>query len=263
VAAGYDAEAAGNISATRIALFEADPDLLRHLRPDDVARARTSLAAPLVSIPSGSFDPAALLVGGAHTFAALVVSGMLTYELTLGGQPTLVLMGAGELLHPWEERPVLLVAEDAWAASGPATIALLDDRFLQAVRAWPRILTGLVDRAAARDDNTLVQLAISQQPRVESRLVDLFRHLGGRWGRMTSAGVVVPLSLTHEALGRMIGARRPTVTLALKELAAAGRLRRRTDGAWVLLDTELIVPLLAPLKRAARPALVVTDDAPG
>jgi hypothetical protein len=59
-------------------------------------------------------------------------------------------------------------------------------------------------------------------------------HLAERWGRMGPSGVVVPIELTHGALGRLVGARRPTVTLALGELARDGALVRRNDGSWVL-----------------------------
>jgi hypothetical protein len=46
--------------------------------------------------------------------------------------------------------------------------------------------------------------------------------------------VVVPIELTHTALGHLIGARRSTVTLALGELSRLGAVVRRDDGAWVL-----------------------------
>ena len=51
---------------------------------------------------------------------------------------------------------------------------------------------------------------------------------------MAPIGVVIPLQLTHETLGRLIGARRPTVSLALKELDGDNLLERRADGAWLL-----------------------------
>jgi CRP/FNR family cyclic AMP-dependent transcriptional regulator len=51
---------------------------------------------------------------------------------------------------------------------------------------------------------------------------------------MGPTGVVVPIELTHTALGRLIGARRSTVTLALGELSRSGTVVRRDDGAWVL-----------------------------
>ena len=60
---------------------------------------------------------------------------------------------------------------------------------------------------------------------------------------MTPSGVVVPLSLTHELLGRLVGARRPTVSLALKALIDRGALVRRQDRSWLLLEPA---PDLAP-----------------
>jgi len=43
---------------------------------------------------------------------------------------------------------------------------------------------------------------------------------------VTGSGVRVDLALTHAVLGRLIGARRPTVTTALQRLMALGYLER-------------------------------------
>jgi CRP-like cAMP-binding protein len=71
-----------------------------------------------------------------------------------------------------------------------------------------------------------VQAAISQLPRVELRVLALLWQLADRWGRVTPLGVEIDLELTHEALGRLIGAQRPTVSLALADLAEAGAVTR-------------------------------------
>jgi CRP/FNR family cyclic AMP-dependent transcriptional regulator len=47
-------------------------------------------------------------------------------------------------------------------------------------------------------------------------------------------GVIVPLALTHRILGQLVGARRPTVSTALSELAEREELVRRPDGSWLL-----------------------------
>ena len=52
---------------------------------------------------------------------------------------------------------------------------------------------------------------------------------------MTPDGVVVPLQLTHEALGQLVGARRPTVTLALKMLCDRGAIER-PDRSWLVKE---------------------------
>jgi CRP/FNR family transcriptional regulator, cyclic AMP receptor protein len=46
--------------------------------------------------------------------------------------------------------------------------------------------------------------------------------------------VIVPLALTHRILGQLVGARRPTASTALAELAERGELVRRPDGSWLL-----------------------------
>jgi hypothetical protein len=51
---------------------------------------------------------------------------------------------------------------------------------------------------------------------------------------VTPEGVVVPVALTHEMLGRLSGARRPTVSLALTELSATGAVQRLPEGGWLL-----------------------------
>jgi hypothetical protein len=100
--------------------------------------------------------------------------------------------------------------------------------------AWPSIGRRLLARAARQSARLAVHRAIAQLPRVEQRLLALFGHLAERSGRVGSAGIIVPLQLTHETLGRLIGARRPTVSLALKGLSAEALLERRADGSWLL-----------------------------
>ena len=47
-------------------------------------------------------------------------------------------------------------------------------------------------------------------------------------------GVILPLQLSHQMLGQLVGAQRPTVTLALGKLGERGHLVRRSDGHWFL-----------------------------
>jgi DNA-binding GntR family transcriptional regulator len=55
------------------------------------------------------------------------------------------------------------------------------------------------------------------------------------------------MTLTHDALGELVGARRPTVTLALKELTHRGSVFRQ-KGHWLLLKP----PSQAPVQRRTR-----------
>ena len=59
-------------------------------------------------------------------------------------------------------------------------------------------------------------------------------HLAARTGRVTADGTIVPRRLTHDALGMLVGARRPTVSIAVKALDQGGHLIRRDDGTWLI-----------------------------
>ena len=66
--------------------------------------------------------------------------------------------------------------------------------------------------------------------------------------------MIVPLALTHRILGQLVGARRPTVSTALAELAERGELIRRPDGSWLLRGDPPDAQSLArrPRRRSAR-----------
>ena len=51
---------------------------------------------------------------------------------------------------------------------------------------------------------------------------------------MAPGGVALPLVLSHRLLGGLVGARRPTVSTALTELARRREIVRRDDGTWLL-----------------------------
>jgi CRP/FNR family transcriptional regulator, cyclic AMP receptor protein len=113
-------------------------------------------------------------------------------------------------------------------------VAVLDDRFRQATRRWPSLGAAIEARALGQAERLAVHVAIAQLGRVDLRVLALLWHLADRWGRVTPQGVSVPLKLTHEALGRLVGAQRPTVTLALAELGRAESVTRLATGGWLL-----------------------------
>jgi CRP-like cAMP-binding protein len=156
-------------------------------------------------------------------------------EVLLGGTVASELAGPGDVVDltaPGAESPVPVSGR--WTTAAPAVVAVLGDELLPALRGWPSLAAALVARAAGRAARVEVQRGISQLPRVEDRLLALLGHLAERFGRVTGDGIVVPVGLTHEMLGRLVGARRPTVSLALKHLDRDGTVVRRGDGAWLL-----------------------------
>ena len=54
-------------------------------------------------------------------------------------------------------------------------------------------------------------------------------HLAARWGRVEPGGIRLPLPLTHQLLGHLVGAERPSVSHALSRLARAGLVTGHGD----------------------------------
>jgi CRP/FNR family cyclic AMP-dependent transcriptional regulator len=59
---------------------------------------------------------------------------------------------------------------------------------------------------------------------------------------VTPAGVLLPLALSYTTLGQLVGARRPTVSTALAELAREGHVARGEAGTWVLTGRPVGAP---------------------
>src|SRR5205085_10002328 len=96
-----------------------------------------------------------------------------------------------------------------------------------------QLVMSLLARAQRRIDHLAFCQSVTQLKRIDDRVLAMLWHLAERWGHVATDGiVVVELSLTHRALGRLVGAQRPSVTTALGTLARGGLLDRTEDGAW-------------------------------
>jgi CRP-like cAMP-binding protein len=51
---------------------------------------------------------------------------------------------------------------------------------------------------------------------------------------MAADGILIDLPLTHEIIGGLVASRRPTITLALQELASSGMIARLEGDRWKL-----------------------------
>lgn len=215
-----------------IALLREDPELGAAIPPDEFADAERLLLVPGFVAGTG---PLALPdhVGQPH-LGLLVLDGLLTVNVVLGDRVASLLVGAGDVLDPAGDRTGLLPVVVEHHVSASARLAVLDGRFIAAVRRWPALLLTLHARLREQEHRLAVHAALGKLRRVEDRVLALLWHLGERWGRVGPDGVVVPLGLTHETIGRLAGAERPTVSLALADLAREGAVTRRPDGAFVL-----------------------------
>jgi CRP-like cAMP-binding protein len=163
-------------------------------------------------------------------FAAVLVDGLLLREVHLGATPAGGLLVAGDVLDPFAARDGDRIA---WSALEDSTVAVLGPRFLHATRRLPGLTVALHRRHAEQAARAARHAAVAHLPRVEQRVLGLLWALAEERGRVGVDGVAVDLPLTHAGIGRLIGAKRPTVSLALKALAAEGLLEGRR-GCWLI-----------------------------
>lgn len=218
-----------------VRLLDHDPDLGRRLSPDRLRAAQQHARVAAVSIRRGAWDPSSVATRAARPAGLLVLDGLLSRDVLLGDVAAAQLLGPGDLIEvPADGAPELMAIDVRWSVLEPSTVALIDDAFLFSARAWPELVADLFERVVGQSARHAKHRAICQLPRVEDRVHALLWFLAERWGRVTAHGVIVPLRLTHGTLGQLVGAKRPTVSLAIKRLARDDRVHRRGDGAWLL-----------------------------
>lgn len=222
-----------------VSVLEVEPDLAGSLS-DEQRVVAAGFALRVATVEKD--DDVCALIEASEAFGALIIDGLLAQAVKLGERRTLALIGPGALvpLAP-SETLSFSIADAELRVLSRTRVALLDGRFLLAAGRWPRLVAGMHARMLEHAHRLTVQLAISQLPRVEDRLLGLMWLLAESWGRVTPTGIRVRLSLSHEALGALIGARRPTVTLALGKLAKRGSLIKQ-DNEWVILEAPPSAP---------------------
>ena len=220
---------------TTIYLLDVEPELGEGLNPQERAAAARVLAVPLYVLDPGPWDPRAEL-GDVHPVVGiLLVDGMLTRDLRFAGRTTTELLGAGDILRPWDDDVPFesLPVATSWHVHAPTRMAILDTRVAIAAGRWPSIATALHARHVRRARGLAFQRAIAQLPRVDDRMLVLLWALAERWGRVSLDGVRLPVGLPHRMLATLVGARRPSVTTALTGLAREGLIERTSEG-WLL-----------------------------
>ncbi len=248
---GADGRLRGEGSGGAISLLETEPDLADVLSDEQRTEAQQFLL-PVADVDKGGDVAGALEESGA--FGAIVLEGMLVQSLQISEDPTLRLIAPGSFVPSAHGQGSMPVGGARLFVPVPTRLVLLDERLLVAARRWPWIVSSLHARMLEHSERLATQLAICQLPRVEDRLMALMWQLAEFWGRVTPAGTRVPLSLSHEVLGGLVGARRPTVTLALSKLAKQGSLIRQGD-EWLILE-----PPATPVSTEPKPPQLKLTD---
>jgi CRP/FNR family transcriptional regulator, cyclic AMP receptor protein len=219
-----------------IRLLEAQPDLRDGLDPQHGLAATLHAVARTVDLRPGEWSPAPPPGYSGDHVAALIIDGVLSRTVSLAGRTAIELLGEDDLVQPWNDpaEATSVPAEIAWTVLRPTRLALLDESLAARVAPWPAISAALLARTVARSRWLARHLAILDQPRLDVRLLLLFWELADRWGTVAAEGVSVPIPLTHQVLGRVIRAQRPSVTSALRRLRERGFLSRTGGGSWIL-----------------------------
>ncbi len=234
-----------------VSLVDVDPELTDGIPPGDHPLARRALARATQPLPDDVTGVEALLAADG-VFGLLIVDGAVVRELEVAGRRCTEILGPGDVIGGIDAN-ALTPFPVTWKTLQRASVFALDGRFVAAAQKWPSLTVNLYRRLLEQGHRSAIHAAIAQLPRVERRVLALMWQLAERWGRMTPFGVEIGVALTHEALGRLVGAQRPTVTLALADLARDGALSRTTRRTWLLSNEsrELVRPEPATPRRSA------------
>jgi CRP/FNR family cyclic AMP-dependent transcriptional regulator len=248
-----------------VPLLDVDPDLGVLVAPERREAAGHELRVEVLHLPQGPWSAGGGDANPQHV-GLLLLDGVISREVVVSDTVSTELLGPGDVVRPWSIQPAppLLQLTVRWSALTEGRVAALDRRFGARLGQWPEVNAALIDRVNDRAQRLATTQAISQLNRVDRRLLSLFWHLAERWGRMTSDGVAIPLTLSHRMLGQLVGARRPTVSTAIAELAERDELIRRDDGTWLLTGEPVGVPTaeaerMVPIRRKLIGRLADTD----
>ena len=217
-----------------VRVLECDPELGLRLPPDQITTARAALVAPVVTLPRGVWEPPS--EASPRDLGFLVLDGLLGHDVVLAGTTATELLGPGDVLHPFTtaEEEGLLRYHVLWEVLEPVRLAVLDESFARKLATWPQVMRSLLERALRRSLRVSLHAALLQLSPVETRILMMLWLLAERWGRVTPAGVVLPLRLSHQQLGQLVGCRRASVTTALHRVEESALVARRPDRTWLL-----------------------------
>jgi CRP/FNR family cyclic AMP-dependent transcriptional regulator len=220
----------------RMHLLDLDPDLGQGLDPRREALARERLMVRVERVDRGRWSPKAGEFGAVGGIGLLVAEGLAVRQVSLGHRAAGELLAEGDVLRPWEDDGEH--AAYPFAASfrvvQPLGLAVLDEPAMQRLMYFPEIVSHLMGRVMRRSRRVVGYLVIAQLTAVDTRLHVALWHMADRFGKVRPDGIIVPLGLTHEILGLVIGARRPSVTAAMGRLVDRGLVELLPEGGWLL-----------------------------
>lgn len=228
--------------APAVSLAAVWPEILARVPAEDRQLAERKLMLPLISVRDEHFAEV-IMPHSPGAFGLVIVDGVVLKETTLARRSALELKGPGDVLAPrltaidqLESRAV-----SHYLAHERVSLGVIGAHFRQARSRWPGIADFLEECLGRQIDRASMHIAMLHQPRVEDRLIAFFADLAERFGHVSPDGILIDLPLTHDIIGGLVGSRRPTVTLALRNVASDGLLERLEDNRWKLARTIVSV----------------------
>jgi len=220
-----------------VSILDRDPDLAEDLSDEQLAIARKEVVADVESYPRGMWAVGPRDFDHVASLGLLLLEGLLARQVTVAGHTCAELLGPGDVLQPWLlVGPEPSVATEVnWEVVQPAQAAVLDRAFCTRATSWPEIPAAISRRVLLRAHWLAFHLAVCHLRRVDERLLLVLWHFADRWGTVTPDGVQLDLRLTHDLLAAVVGAHRPSVSVAVWRLIDQGRVRSRPRSRWLLL----------------------------
>lgn len=223
--------------AEPVALIDVDAELAEGLTDEQAAAAREGVRVKAEWVPPGPLSEARVRRDEPGTIV-LLARGLVARTTTFEDAVVAELVCRGGFIWPHTPRDQARLALRDYrielAALETSLLASLGPEALRALAGFPELGARLLRRCERHVAELEALRVIGQVTGVERRLLAFFRLLAARQGRDTSEGVAVPVAMPHRMLADLVGARRPTVSTALRQLADAGELRRLHDGTWLL-----------------------------
>ncbi len=214
-------------------ILREDPELAQSLPPEQRSILAGRLRARCERLGRGPWKPQEL---GPTSYGLLVLDGLLARRVRIGRGASAELLGAGDILRPWDngEDWNLPAMDVAWTVLHEGRVAVLDEGVTRAIGAHPELMVALASRLLHRSRSAARMAAITHITRVDERLLAWLWHVAERWGQVTPHGVRIPFRLTHELMAEAVGAQRPSVTVAIRQLAERDEAVRERGGSYVL-----------------------------
>lgn len=245
-----------------ISLLDHDPDLGEDLDGQQAEIARRELVVDVIHYPVGRWDVGPDDFNRVGSLGLLVIDGLLARQVTVGSYTCAELLGPGDVLQPWlRVGPNDSVASEIdWEAAEPLSVAVLGREFTLRAGRWPEVTAAVARRLMQRAHWLAFHLAVCGLRRVDDRLLLVLWHFADRWGAVTPQGVRIDVRLTHDLLAAVVGARRPSVTTALRRLADEGHVVPQSKSRWLLLGSPPAE--FQQVQEKTRPTSATTEGSP-